>query len=270
MKYFSQNNGSYKLKLVIIFFLSFSCSNNQSSEKVNHNNLENKIIEDFNQPNSKQLIIVLTKDSSEFTGYLFRYEWHEDRWKQIDDRIDITVGKNGMAKGLGEEIDYSPRMDLKIEGDGKSPSGIFTIGDAFGFAKKENVNDLMLNYLQIDSLTRCIEDIQSSYYNLIVQKDHVENDWKNADKMRNVSLYEWGFSINHNKAAVPSRGSCVFFHIWRAPGKYTLGCTAMSKENILEILKWINPERNPIVVQYVYSDYQNLRQIMNLPDIVLP
>ena len=46
---------------------------------------------------------------SEFTG-CYLDEWHEDRWKQIDDRIDVTVGKNGMAKGLGEEIDYSPRM----------------------------------------------------------------------------------------------------------------------------------------------------------------
>ena len=264
-------NNKYILGIIFclanLFFIGCFHQEESKENKIldSHEDKE-KIIDTI--PN--QLIIVLTNNSNDINGYLYRYEGNKNNWRLQGDMIDVTIGKKGMAKGIGMEAINSVDLIDKNEGDGKSPSGIFTIGDAFGFANKENVKGFKLNYLHIDSLSRCIEDVNSTYYNEIVQLDEVEKDWENADKMRNVELYEWGFFLNHNTPAIPNKGSCVFFHIWRAPGKYTLGCTAMSKENILQLLQWIDPEKKPLVIQYVISDYNKITSKLNLPDIILP
>ena len=262
--------------LSILATLLLSCTNEskvsnqeittkiESKQTILKNEVEkNKSVDLINE----QLIIVLAEKPSDTKGFLMKYEFLNNQWEKVDQTIDVTLGKSGITKGRGIEINHEASGLYKVEGDGKSPSGCFTIGDAFGFAPISNANGLKLNYYPIDSFTRCIEDDQSKYYNQIVQLDAVDKDWEFADKMRNVSLYEWGFFVNHNTHAMEHAGSCIFFHIWPGPGKYTLGCTAMSKENILDLLHWIDPNSNPLVIQYLISDYLLLRKKMNLPEI---
>lgn len=264
-------NNKYILGVIFCFinlFFNGCFYEEESNENKLLDSLEDKenIIDSI--PN--QLIIVLTNDSNDINGYLYRYEGNKNNWSLQGNMIDVTIGKKGMAKGRGIEIGNSANLVDKIEGDGKTPSGIFTIGDAFGFQPIEKIKGIKLNYLPIDSFSRCIEDAESMYYNKIVQINKVNKDWDIADKMRNVELYEWGFFVNHNTPSLYNSGSCVFFHIWRGPNRYTLGCTAMSKENILKLLYWIDPIKNPLIIQYVISDYNKISSKLNLPDIILP
>ncbi len=257
--------------ILIVSTCFYSCKNNINENQNAKKESNEDVINDTTiSLVNKQLIIVLAKDSIDTKGYLFKYELLNNQWIQIDKVKDVIIGKNGITKGRGVDMSFDASGKSKVEGDGKSPSGIFTIGDAFGFTSLDKAKGIKLNYHPIDSFTRCIEDDRSKYYNQIVQGDEVQKDWIHADKMRNVELYEWGFFVDHNTPPINNAGSCVFFHIWRGPGRYTLGCTAMSKENILDLLYWINPIKNPLIIQYIASDYEILKTKMDLPDIVLP
>jgi len=180
----------FYILVVITFFQSCQHVKNELNQEKATNDIED---EKINDSINKQLIIVLTKDSIDTKGYLFRYELINSEWKKVDKIIDVTIGKNGIANGIGLDLGFKTKGQDKIEGDGKSPSGVFTIGDAFGFLSTDIVKGIKLNYHHIDSFSRCIEDDRSKYYNHIVQLDRVDKDWEYADKMRNVELYEWVF-----------------------------------------------------------------------------
>lgn len=59
--------------------------------------------------------------------------------------------------------------------------------------------------------------------------------------MRSIPEYQWGVIVNYNMdKPVAGDGSCVFLHQWTGPASTTAGCTAMSPENIEDLIRWIN------------------------------
>lgn len=63
-------------------------------------------------------------------------------------------------------------------------------------------------------------------------------------------LYELGLVVQHNmQPAVAGKGSAIFFHIWRTEGSPTLGCSAMSKQALTDIMIWLDPEKAPLLIQ---------------------
>jgi L,D-peptidoglycan transpeptidase YkuD (ErfK/YbiS/YcfS/YnhG family) len=66
-----------------------------------------------------------------------------------------------------------------------------------------------------------------------------------------IPAYDYGFVINYNESRTPGKGSAIFFHVGT---NYTAGCTATSKEQVVSILKWLNPEKNPVIIQSPVSE----------------
>ena len=67
---------------------------------------------------------------------------------------------------------------------------------------------------------------------------------------RNDGLYEYGIVINHNTSPIiAGNGSAIFFHIWRSATSPTLGCTSMSKENLLVLMRWLDKGKHPLLIQ---------------------
>jgi L,D-peptidoglycan transpeptidase YkuD (ErfK/YbiS/YcfS/YnhG family) len=64
------------------------------------------------------------------------------------------------------------------------------------------------------------------------------------------NYYKYGIVVDHNhideEGAVKSAGSCIFIHIKDIP---TAGCTVMSEAQIKEILRWLDPKAEPLLVQ---------------------
>jgi D-alanyl-D-alanine dipeptidase len=56
--------------------------------------------------------------------------------------------------------------------------------------------------------------------------------------------------VNHNhideEGAMKGAGSCIFIHIKNIP---TAGCTVMSESELKEIIKWLDAESEPLLVQ---------------------
>jgi L,D-peptidoglycan transpeptidase YkuD (ErfK/YbiS/YcfS/YnhG family) len=145
--------------------------------------------------------------------------------------IDVSgrIGKNGLTTE-------------KSEGDGQTPVGLFTLGTAFGRYKNPG---LQMPYRRITSDDVWVDDPASALYNSWQSKAQAKGQWTSAEKM-NVSAYNYGFVINYNVAdPVPNAGSAIFFHI---SSSATSGCVATSKKNVLSVLKWLDPEKSPLIL----------------------
>jgi len=188
---------------------------------------------------SGQAIVVTTPDWKSTSGSLQRFERDGGAWRAVGDAIPIVVGHSGLAPA-GE----------KHEGDGRSPAGIYSIGTAFGFTPS---SDFRLPYRQLRDTTECVDDTTSRFYNQLVERDAVTVDWSSSEKMRKVSAYVWGAVVNYNTPAAAGKGSCIFLHVWGGPGSTTTGCTAMREEDLLTLLRWLDPAKNPRLVQFPAS-----------------
>jgi len=71
--------------------------------------------------------------------------------------------------------------------------------------------------------------------------------------------------VEHNAAAVPGAGSCIFLHIWGGPAKGTAGCTAMAEEDLVRLLGWLDHKESPRLVQLPEAEYARLRAAWSLP-----
>ncbi len=217
------------------------------------------------EPN--KLIVVTTSDWNNLQGTLTRYERHGKHWKQIGDKINIVVGKNGLAwdpvLARGNAEAYSG--PIKHEGDGRSPAGIFALNrGTFGFAP--SLSDAS-NYRSLTPTTECVDDINSRYYGQVVDRLKVKDvDWNSSEKMREVPQYVWGVIVNYNMDhPVPADGSCIFLHKWTNSTTGTAGCTAMPVEYIEKIVDWLSRKDDAVLVQLPESEYKRLRSQWQLP-----
>lgn len=222
--------------------------------------------------NSRQMLLVLTEDDSAQTGtlFLFNRDKESKAWHLTGNEIAIVVGRKGLAWSSEDNSKVMPEIPRKIEGDDKSPAGVFTLGACFGFAKETEMKDLKIPYLHISEVTECIDDPNSQYYNKIVQRDQIEGiDWNSSEKMRRIDPeYKIGVIVNiNNNSPQSGNGSCIFLHIWETPSKPTSGCTAMSEKHMKEIAFWLDKNQNSILVQLTKPLYYSLKAPWNLPEI---
>ena len=214
-----------------------------------------------------QLLVVtsLSWEATQGTLQLYERPSAQAPWMAIGEPKRVVLGRAGLAWGLGLHPQMQRTDPFKIEGDGKSPAGIFSLGSAFGFAFK--MDHLRVEYLPLTEQTEAIDDPLSLYYNQVVNQTEVLSDWQSSEKMKNEPLYELGMIIHHNfPNPKMGAGSAIFFHIWQQEDSNTAGCTAMSRENLSLVLSWLEKEKNPALVQLPLFVYHELQETWNLPD----
>ena len=253
--------------ILILFACQTQSSANYSEEDSKKQQLQEPPAPKLAAPHYRQLILVQTPDWDAVAGTLRRFEYAENGWQEVGTPIPIVVGKKGMAWGTGVEDFRQLEGPAKKEGDLKSPAGVFEIGEAFGYAAKEEVSWLKTNYTHVVASTMCIEDGTSNSYNRILDENEVEADWNSTDHMlRKDDLYEWGAFVRHNyPESQDGGGSCIFLHVWRNQNSGTAGCTAMEKANMVDVLKWLDESQHPILAQIPSSAYSQIQSKYNLP-----
>ena len=196
---------------------------------------------------SKQLIVVTTKNWSAPSGTLQRYENEGDHWHKVGREINIKLGRNGLGWGIGLHTIPKDAQYIKKEGDGKAPAGIFELKQAFGYFP------FVVDYpYEVYKATdHCVDDVNSKLYNKIVDSTKVDIDYKSKEHMRfSKNYYKYGIVVNHNHideaGAKKGAGSCIFIHIKSIP---TAGCTVMREDEMKEIIEWLDVEKNPLLVQ---------------------
>jgi D-alanyl-D-alanine dipeptidase len=220
---------------------------------------------------SRELIVVTTSNWSAVDGIMRRFTRSEsnNQWIVAGEPVAVVVGKNGLGWGAGlvdTDVFRAPSDPLKKEGDGKAPAGVFSLGEAFGYADK-SIPDEKLPYVHLTDAIECVDDPASKFYNRVLDRGSVSPDWNSSEHMhRSDELYRWGLVVEHNANPTKSGGgSCIFMHIWRGPREGTAGCTAMPQPEIEKLLGWLDPARKPLLVQMPESEYRRLRKKWKLP-----
>ncbi len=220
---------------------------------------------------SEQLVVVTVSDWQAPTGQLQGFAQVDGKWLAVVPPFPVTVGKNGSAWGLGVHPTQTAGPQ-KVEGDGKAPAGIFNIGTSFGYAPALSTK---LNYQAMTDTDWCVDVNESPLYNQIVSTRSVgiQAVEGSTEPMRRDmhldgdQLYQKGFVIAHNPSNIPKAGSCIFAHLWRAPGKPTAGCTAMNSADMDALLQWLDASKNPHFVLLPTEQYQQLQKSWQLPKL---
>ena len=218
---------------------------------------------------SRQCVVVLTDTWASTTGVLHAFErgGATASWEGRGHGAAVVVGKNGLGRGRGlVRLDFE-RAPNKKEGDDKAPAGIFLLSSAFGYAPVGSASWVKLPYLALSKLVEGIDDPNSRYYNKLVDRSKVAKiDWRSSEQMRRDDvLYKWGVVVEHNPAARPGAGSCIFLHIWKSSSEPTAGCTAMPESDLVRLIHWLDPARYPILVQMPWAAYRSIRSKYGLP-----
>ncbi len=213
----------------------------------------------------RQLVVVISPNVESTGATLYSFEKAEAGWQPVAGPQAVMLGRSGLAWGRG--LHKKQEGPQKKEGDGKSPAGIFSLGPAFGYAPPGST-DFKLPYVQAMDVLECVDDASSTFYNQLTDSLTVKKDWRSSEFMhRPDSLYKWGIFVNHNVPGVAGNGSCIFFHIWKGPGATTSGCTAMPERFLFSLLNWLDPVRQPLLVQMTSADYRRFQKKYGLPAI---
>jgi L,D-peptidoglycan transpeptidase YkuD (ErfK/YbiS/YcfS/YnhG family) len=165
---------------------------------------------------------------------VYALERKDGKWKTVFGPLDAVAGKNGFAPP-GE----------KREGDGKTPSGIFPLQLTFGY---DDIIVTKMPYRQALADDLWIDDVNATDYNRWVKK--MATRAVSYEKMkRSDNLYKYGIVIEYNtNPVIKGYGSAIFFHIWRGKDVTTEGCVAVSEDNIIRILEWLDPTARPLII----------------------
>lgn len=184
---------------------------------------------------STQIILVVDNSSFLFTRTtLYAMEKHVDNWQMAFEPFDAVIGRNGFAPA-GE----------KREGDGKTPSGIYPLKMTFGYGESAKTK---MPYRQALADDVWVDDPYAEDYNRWAKKSETQAASYEIMK-REDNLYKYGIVIEYNTdPVIRGNGSAIFLHIWKCDCIPTAGCVAVSEEDIIKILGWLDPEASPLII----------------------
>ena len=222
---------------------------------------------------SQQLLVTVTDNWDATTGDMYAFDRTEKGWSTVLQSIPVNLGRTGLAWGLGlhPQSVVNDTDPQKREGDGKAPAGIFSLVDAFGYSEMLNTG---LNYQPMSASHYCIDVPASPLYNQTVDAGRVgkeavrgSSEGMRRDIHYGDQQYKKGIFVAHNPANVPEAGSCIFVHLWKAPGSPTAGCTAMAEPQMDSMLAWLNAEHQPVYVALPRAQYRALQMQWGLPNL---
>lgn len=183
---------------------------------------------DINAVDCNQLVIV---ESSGNSAVVYLYEKDSSGiWTDSGLTVSGWVGSNGVD-------------EKSQEGDYKTPSGLYSIGEAFYIYDQPKTG---LSSFQVTDQTYWVDDPNSAYYNQKVEGT-ANMDWNSAEHMISYSVsYKYGFVVNFNMdPIIPGKGSAIFFHCGSGP---TAGCVAVPESSVLSYLERLDKNKNPYIL----------------------
>ena len=194
------------------------------------------------ESNPKQLVIVSNEDilydkgNSYYKATLYAYEQKGNSWQEAFPAYKVNLGVKGIAS-----------LNQKKEGDLKTPSGFYPIPFVFGYHKDIETK---MKFVEVGKSHVWVCDTSSSEYNrLIVDKEGLyTSNPKNEKLYRSDILNKYAIAIGYNMSPVEKgKGSAIFMHVERYPNHKTAGCISMPESKIKELIKWLNPQKNPSI-----------------------
>lgn len=193
----------------------------------------NHIIRDLNANRGsigrvKQLICTYQNLDLKQPPMVVGLERKRGNWSIAIGPIRASIGRNGFA--LPEN---------KIEGDGKTPSGLYDLGKLYSY---ESNLDTKLPFQQVDSLDKWIDDSSSKDYNKYVRGETSAKSFEYL-KLKSVD-YKYCMVIEYNTQPIAKgKGSAIFFHVANETYSPTAGCVAVAEKDMVQFLNWFKPNK---------------------------
>ena len=155
--------------------------------------------------------------------------------------MQIIVKKNNTL--LFDEFEFKCSIGLngttknKYEGDKKTPTGKFSLGNLY--FRKDRIKNIKtkLKKIPITKKMGWCDDTGSKNYNKLIK---IPNKVKYEKMFRNDKTYDLVIPIKYNfKNPIKNKGSAIFLHLTKNYKK-TIGCVALKKKDFLILLKLIN------------------------------
>ena len=132
-------------------------------------------------------------------------------------KIKCAIGKKGITAN-------------KLEGDNKTPAGVFKFKSIFYRKDRLSKIKARLPKIVIKKDMGWCDDSNSKYYNKLIKfpfNSRAEKLWLNQN------IYDVVIVINYNmNPVVRDKGSAIFLHISKKKYTSTRGCIAISKKDI--------------------------------------
>ena len=125
----------------------------------------------------------------------------------------------------------------KIEGDKKTPRGIYKLGPLYYRKDRNNKIETKLKKKPILKKYGWCDDINNKKYNQLIK---VNKNIRHERMFRKDSKYDFLIPIQYNTKNIKiGKGSAIFLHLTKNY-KPTAGCIAINKKDFLILLKIIN------------------------------
>ena len=139
-------------------------------------------------------------------------------------KFKCCVGRYGFTKN-------------KIEGDKKTPRGIFKLGNIFFRKERVNIPISKIKKIPIKKYMGWCDDSKSAKYNKLIKN---LKKFKHEKMFRKDNKYDLLIIIKYNtEKIIKKKGSAIFLHLTN-DYKPTDGCIAIKKNDFLILLKLIN------------------------------
>lgn len=191
---------------------------------------------------TRQVVLVRASHAAATQATLTRWERRGAGWQRQGQAVAVDLGRAGLAWGRGL---HTQALPAKREGDGRSPQGVFALGPAFGRgARPAGVQWPWQRALADDYW---VDDPASPLYNRWTKRGQLAG--ASAEVLaRGDGLYDLALVVLHNTQPVQAgAGSAIFLHL--ANGAATDGCTALQRGDLLDLLRWLRPADQPLLVQ---------------------
>ena len=142
-------------------------------------------------------------------------------------KFKCSLGKNGVTKN-------------KVEGDKCTPSGVYRLKQVFYRADRINKITTNLKKIKIKKNMGWCDDPSSKRYNQLIK---IPYKFSHEKLYRKDHIYDIVVILNYNmNPVVKKRGSAIFMHITKKNYLKTLGCIALKKSDLLEILNKVKKD----------------------------
>ena len=178
---------------------------------------------------AQQVVIVTAASSTTDVATLQTFEQDSGTWRAVFPAMAAHIGRAGFSAD-------------KHEGDLKTPQGMYGFGTMFGQRTNPGVK---FPYRQADSQSVWVDDVHSPYYNTWQENAALSGEHLAAAGY--ATAYAYAVDIAYNTSpVVPGKGSAIFLHV--STGGGTAGCVSIAQSNLLEVLRWLDPAKKPVIV----------------------
>ena len=202
--------------------------------------------------NARQVIVVTTPSWT--SSYARLQTWRltdGDKWVRVIDPIPARVGWNGVRRAKNRQ-----------QSTGTTPAGTFALPRGFGIANPKGVQ---LPYRKVDRNDWWPYDPRDPKTYNVWQPHRVQHSrWRPeyAERLKSYKgQYRYSVILDYNlpsdirwrngqriarNTADTSAGGGIFLHV-NGSGA-TAGCVSIARARMLRVLRWLDPQKDPVIV----------------------